>query len=324
MQAHLVADLESEFGTAVERVDDLASLASQVYEVRLADGRRVVAKVPRVEQGVLAEPRLIDLVGDRTDVPVPDVLLVRETTDPSYFVMARADGDAVDSLDALTLAERERLVGEVGTVLGELHRMDLPLSTFGRVRADADGLHTLEPFETWRPRFADLLSVNVDALAELRLGDLAPRLRRHFEDATPAVPDASTPRLSYFDCKVENLLLSRDGPGSLIETVLDWEGLSTTHWAFTLAFAERTLVERDGLVEWDDADERARLRHRLYAGYADGRGWDDPGLDADWYDTYLLATYVLLAASPYWLVDRDDWDDEAAGRLRSRIREFLD
>lgn len=321
MQSHVVADLEERMGASIERRTAFASLASRVYDVTLDDGRRVVVKVPRVEQGTLSEPRLMGLVERQTNVPVPEVLAVREAIDPSYFVMAYSAGETVDSIEALTEGERLRLADEVGGVLGALHELDVPIATFGRIRADEAGeLHTIEEFRTWRPRFADLMSVNVDALESLRLGDLAPRLREQFDDAMAEIPDVEAPRLNYFDCKPENLVLSRDESGPLVRAVLDWEGLSTTHWAFTLAFAERNLVEWPGAAA---AGERDRLRERLYSAYADSRGWEGLRLGG-WYDTYRLATYTLVAASPYWLAERDDWDARKATRLRRRIAALTD
>lgn len=321
LERETIEDLQQTLGSAVTRATEFSSLASRVFAVSLADGRRLVVKVPQVEQGSLAEPRLMRLVDEETDVPVPEVVVLREESDPSYFVMNHLEGDTVDAVADLPPDERLALAREVGGVLAQLHDLPLPFDTFGRIRAAEGGsLHTIETFDSWRPRFADLLDVNLDALAELRLGDLEPRLREAFDAALSGVPDVTTPRLNYYDCKPANLVLSRDGDGPLVKGVLDWESLSATHWAFTLAYAERNLVEWPG-----DADpgERENLREALYDAYATGRGWESLEL-GDWYDTYRLATYSLVAASPYWLDGRDDWDDEKAARLRRRIGRFLD
>lgn len=321
LERETVADIERTLGSSVTGGTEFSSLASRVYAVSLADGRRVVVKVPQVEQGALSEPRLMELVDEATDVPVPEVVAVREEPDPSYFVMAHLDGDTVDAVADLSPDERLVLARELGGIFGTLHEISLPFETFGRIRAADDGsLHTIETFQSWRPRFADLMDVNLDALAELRLGDLEPRLRHAFDEALSEVPDVTTPRLNYYDCKPANLVLSRDGDGPFVTGVLDWEALSTTHWAFTLAFAERNLVEWPGGAE---AGERDRLRDVLYDGYAASRGWEALEL-GEWYDTYRLAVYTLVAASPYWLAGQDDWGDEKAARLRDRIERFLD
>lgn len=321
LERDIVADIERTLGSDVTHATEFSSLASRVYAVTFANGRRVVVKVPQIEQGRLSEPRLMALVEAETDVPVPDVVAVREGFEPSYFVMEQLEGSTVDAVAALSPDERLALAREVGEILGTLHGVSLPFETFGRIRADEDGsLHTIETFESWRPRFADLLDVNLDALAELRLGDLEPRLREAVDERLSEIPDVMTPRLNYYDCKPANLVLSRNGEGPLVTGVLDWESLSTTHWAFTLAFAERNLVEWPGDAE---SGERDRLRDALYDGYAASRGWETLEL-GPWYETYRLAVYALVAASPYWLEGRDDWDDEKAARLRGRIERFLD
>lgn len=316
-----LADIERTLGAAVTEMTEFESLASRVYAVTLADGRAVVVKIPQVEQGSLSEPRLIALIEEGSEIPVPTVLALREDHDPSYFVMTRLSGDTVEAVSTLSPASRLALAREIGAILGALHDLSHPISTFGRIRVDGTGeLETIEEFDTWRPRFDDLLSVNLDALAQLRLGDLAPRLREAFDERIPKIPDVTTPRLNYFDSKPANLVLSQTDEGPLIRAVLDWEGLSTTHWAFTLAYAERNVVEWPGDAE---PGERDRLRVELYDAYAGARGLDQLEL-GPWYDTYRLATYSLVAASPYWLDGRDDWDDEKAARLRRRIERFLD
>lgn len=321
LERETVADIERTLGSAVTRATEFSSLASRVFAVTLADGRRLVVKVPQVEQGTLSEPQLMELVDERTDVPVPEVMALREVPEPAYFVMNHIDGETVDDVESLAPDERRALAREVGEVLGTLHGISLPFETFGRIRAGDDGsLYTIETFESWRPRFADLMDVNLDALGALRLGDLEPRLRDAFDEALAEVPDVTTPRLNYYDCKPANLVLSRGDDGPLVAGVLDWESLSTTHWAFTLAFAERNLVEWPGDAE---PGERERLRDALYDGYATSRGWDELEL-GEWYETYRLAVYALVAASPHWLQGRDDWEDEKAARLRDRIERFLD
>jgi aminoglycoside phosphotransferase (APT) family kinase protein len=310
---------------AVERTTDetvldhepLDSVASDVYEATLSESGRVVVKVPRIEDGRLSMPRLLDLVRERTDVPVPPVLAVQETTDPSFLVLAFVEGRRVDHPDDLSPRNLRRFAREFGETLGALHEMALPLETFGRIRCDEAGLHTVEGFDSWRPRFEDTMAVNLDALDGLGLGDLADPVRAHLDDAVDAVPDVTTPALNYYDCKVENVVLSPDPDGRLFEAVLDWESLETTHWAYPLAFPETSFVRRQSVLPAAD------VLSELHEGYADARGWASVPLDEEWFDTYRLAALVLRAASPHWLDARDDWTDEDAEWLRSSIEAML-
>lgn len=295
----------------------LDSVASDVYEATLSASGRVVVKVPRIEDGRLSTPRLLDLVRERTDVPVPSVLAVQETFEPSFLVLAFVEGRRVDHPDDLTPAEVRRFAREFGGTLGALHEMSLPLETFGRIRADDAGLHTVERFDSWRPRLADTMAVNLDAMESLALGDLADPVRGHLDEALESVPEVTTPALNYHDCKVENVVLTTDPDGPLFEAVLDWESLETTHWAYALAFPETSFVRRQSILP----DEE--VVSALHEGYADARGWASVPLDGGWFDTYRLAALVLRAASPYWLDARDDWSGEDAAWLRSSIEALL-
>lgn len=314
----VLREVEAVTGETVLDHRELDSVASSVREVTLSETGRVVVKVPRIEDGRLSTPPVLDLVRARTDVPVPELLAVRDETAPSFVVMEYVEGRVVSDLDELPADEVRRFAREVGGVLGTLHGADLPLDAFGRIRCDdSRGLHTLESFESWRPRFRDTMTVNLDALEELRLGDLADPVRDHLERAVTDVPDVATPALNYHDCKVSNFVLAEDGGDGLVRAVLDWEALETTHWAYNLAFAEDVVAGGQSVLS------HREVMDELLAGYRDARGWESASLDEEWFDTYRLAVRVLRAASPYWLEDRDDWSGAEADRLRASIRELL-
>lgn len=339
----LLGAVERATGERVLDYRPLDSLASQVFEVTLAETGRAVVKVPHVEDGRLSTPRLLDLVREGTDVPVPDVLAVRETGEPSFLVLEFVEGRHVDDPDDLAPAEVRRFAREFGGVLGDLHELDLPVETFGRIRADDGGdLHTIEGFDSWRPRLADTLAVNLDALEGLRLGDLADPVRDHLDEALPEVPDVTDIALHYHDPKVENVVLAEDlgvagdhddgssrirspddgGSGGrypddgVFEAVLDWEALETTHWAYPLAFHEVVFARQQSTVPVDE------VLLELHEGYADAREWREVPLGG-WFDTYRVAALVLRAASPRWLPDRDDWSGEEARDLRASIEALL-
>jgi aminoglycoside phosphotransferase (APT) family kinase protein len=311
--------VESATGSPVAGVSRLESVANAAFEVTLSDSRRVVVKVPSDPDERLTEPRLLEYVGETGTVPVPEVVTVREERDHPFFVMEYLRGRTVDSIAALSARETRRLAFEVGEFLGELHELEPPVDSFGRLRCDADGrLRSIEEYETWRPRFRDAMSVNLDALEHLRLGDLVPRIRDRLEESVDAIPDVDRPALCYFDCKSKNVVLSGDDSGRTIRSVVDWEWVGTAHWAFNLAFPERVFAVRR------PSGELEGLRSNLYAGYATARGLDPLSLDDEWYRTYRLAAWVLWAASPYWLAARDDWPDETAATCRRRIEALLE
>lgn len=311
------AAVERATGETVLDHEPLDSLASDVYLATLSGSGRVVVKVPSIESGRLSSPRLLSLVHEQTEVPVPRVLAVQDETDPAFLVLEYVDGRHVDHPDELSAREVRAVARSFGGTLGALHEMTIPVSTFGRVRCDDDGLHTVEGFDSWRPRLADTMAINLDALEGLALGDLAAPVRAHLDDALPTVPDVTTPALHYHDCKVENVVLSTDSEGPLFEAVLDWEALETTHWAYTLAFPEVSFARRQSVLPVED------VLRALHEGYADVRGWGAVPLEAPWFDTYRLAALVLRAASPHWLPARDDWSGEQARELRAAIEALL-
>jgi len=312
------AAVESATGSRVAEVSRLESLANTAFDVTLSDSRRVVVKVPSDHGERLSEPRLLEYVSETGTVPVPEVVAVREGSDPGFFVTEYQHGRTVESVADLSGRETRRLAFAVGEFLGELHELEVPVDSFGRIRCDENGrIRTIEEFQSWRPRFEETMSADLEALEKLRLGDLAGPIRDQLADGVDAVPDVEEPALCYFDCKTKNVVLSEDGSDPVVRSVLDWEWVETAHWAFNLAFPERVFAARR------PREELADLRSNLYAGYATARGLDSLSLDSDWYGTYRLAAWVRWAASPYWLEAREDFSDEEAAACRRRIRDLL-
>ncbi|MEM1183322.1 MAG: phosphotransferase, partial [Acidobacteriota bacterium] len=118
----------------------LASFENRVYEVELADRRRLVAKFYRPrrwsEEQILEEHRLLaDLDGDELPVcaalPFPDGGTLREIDGLLYGLWERSGGRAPDELD-LSLARR------LGMLVGRLHAAAWRRPFKTRPRLDAD------------------------------------------------------------------------------------------------------------------------------------------------------------------------------------------
>jgi aminoglycoside phosphotransferase (APT) family kinase protein len=253
-----------------------------VYLVSLADGARLVVKIPpgpdtpllRYERGILGTEALYyRLAGQCPDVTVPAVVAVDTTDAPGgYLVMTECPGRPWPELAPPPCgAERDELRTELGGQVARLHTITgtgfgYPSGAVGPLR------------ETWRAAFLDMVNA-VLADAETFAVTL-PRpisgILEWFDARAAALDEVTTPVLVHFDLWDGNILVEATGAGHRVGAVIDAE---RAFWGDPLAdFNSLALfgdIEQDpaflrgyraggGTVTFDSA---ARQRLSLYRAY---------------------------------------------------------
>ncbi|MCB0913731.1 MAG: aminoglycoside phosphotransferase family protein [Propionibacteriaceae bacterium] len=187
------------------------------YRIRLADGRAVVLKVappPGVvvmtyERDLMAnEVAALELVGTRTDVPVPGVHhydTARDLCDAEWFFMPFVDAEnfaVLDHEDRLTPAETAAYNRLLGAANAELNSIVGP--HFGRLAGPG--------FPTWREAFGGMIE-DVLRDGERRAVDLGwsyGPLRSLVADHLPLLDAVTEPRFVEWDLWDGNTMV-RDG-----------------------------------------------------------------------------------------------------------------
>jgi aminoglycoside phosphotransferase (APT) family kinase protein len=253
-----------------------------VYVVSLADGARLVVKIPpgpdtpllRYERGILGTEALYyRLAGQCPDVTVPAVVAVDTADAPGgYLVMTECPGRPWPELAPPPCgAERDELRTELGGQVARLHTITgtgfgYPSGAVGPLR------------ETWRAAFLDMVNA-VLADAETFAVTL-PRpisgILEWFDARAAALDEVTTPVLVHFDLWDGNILVEATGAGHRVGAVIDAE---RAFWGDPLAdFNSLALfgdIEQDpaflrgyraggGTVTFDSA---ARQRLSLYRAY---------------------------------------------------------
>jgi aminoglycoside phosphotransferase (APT) family kinase protein len=286
-----------------------------------------------------AEPRLYELVGRETSVPVPAVygsVDAHADYPAPFYLLERVAGENVESdPTALPVDVRERVCRDAGANLAQLHG----LRTFDRVGSVGvrdGGLAVVPndeggPYADGREWFRDGVASTLDALAdgtyfpELadepdRFADLVPDLRAAFDERLAAMPAPDPPRFCHWDYRWGNLLLSPTTGET--RAVLDWANLSTTDPAYNLACVEYHLLH-DG----DDEATRERHRRALRGAYVAGReGWRFDASVTERMETYaLLKRCDAMACLPLWHEEKDRAGRARVERVhREAVAEFVD
>lgn len=285
-----------------------------------------------------AEPRLLELVGRKTPVPVPGVYGYRDDHPghpAPFYLMERVDGENFENRsDDLPAAARERVVTEAGRNLAALHDLG-PLPAAGSVGVEDGDLAVLDSDE--HPRAGDfhpwLLEGREETLDELldggwfpekagdreRFADLVPALRSYLRGVLPALPAPGDPTYCHWDYRYGNLLL--DPETGETRAVLDWANLTAAPPAYNLAKVETqlfdTVAEPDARVE--------TLRERFRTAYADARGgWSFDESVRERMSVYRLTSRVdAMACLPLWYEDPSD-RDERERQHRAFVADYLE
>lgn len=287
-----------------------------------AGATRVVLKVQDFLDPVSfrPEPRLMRLVAERTELPVPEVLALNldDGEFPPYFVMNYVEGDQISSIDELSESALRRVAREAGGYLVQIHEM-ATWDAYGALRHEADvddydgrtpgGLAVMGPTDSWRESLEDGANGQIDRFGE-RFADLEAPLRHAAAEVLEDVPDQPRTSLVNGDYRFGNLLV--DAETGATRAVLDWGNQFTGDPAYDLVKTE------DYFCNFAPRDDPRRIlvRDAIRAGYRARRPLT---VDEDRREAYLLHSRIpALAWFDLWYGDAADPDG-----IEAKHRAFL-
>ncbi|QLH84870.1 phosphotransferase [Halosimplex pelagicum] len=284
-----------------------------------------------------SEPRLFELVGRETSIPVPEVFGycdAHEAFPAPFYLVEHVEGENLeDDPESLPPTARERVVRAAGRNLAELHELG-PLPAVGSIGV-ADGKLTVldtddhPRAEDFRERLLDDSERTLDALTgggyfpgladdPERFADLVEPVREHLRDAIPALPEPDPPTYNHWDYRYGNLLI--DPESGETRAVLDWANLSAADPAYNLAKVEFHLLK----PVRDDPERTAVLRETFRSAYAEGReGWTFDEATLERMAVYRLTDRLdAMACLPLWYEDATPAErDERAAEHRAFLAE---
>ena len=279
----------------------------------------VVKFKPEGDDRFAVEPRLHEYVADRMDIPIPRILVFEQEPEadvPPYFVTERVRGENLaDRYGEMTDDDWDRVVTQVGTILGDLHD-GIAFEAFGRLILYDDRITIRNWRGNWREYFGDLTRGHIDYLDRTPFSGVQSRAGEALEAGLGAVPEDGVPRLVHDDFQPTNLLclLDREEP---ITAVLDWQDTLAAHPDYQLAQAEFLYIDST----FDDPETCERLRERLYDGYRQHREFEPDGSYEACKTVYQLSTLLWRMTG---FADAFDEDDLGRGRAEFQYRQQFD
>ncbi|WP_277540755.1 phosphotransferase family protein [Haloarcula laminariae] len=287
---------------------------SDVYMVTLDHGGEqyevVVKFKPAGDIPFDIEPKLHEYVANRTDVPVPRILVFKR--EPAvdvrpYFVTERVHGENLATEFAtLSPEDRRRVMRQAGHILGDLHS-EIGFEAFGRLDLHDGRLIVRDWMGSWREYFERLTRAHLSRLDETPFADVKGRALETIEPALEYVPEDGVPRLVHDDFRPANLLFEA-GTERPITAVLDWQDVLAALPEYNLAQTEFLFI--DSSVT--DPEVREGLRSEFHEGYTEHRPMAFDDGYADRRPLYQLSTLLWRMAGFESVFDDD------SGLVRAR------
>ena len=271
---------------------------SDVYMVTLdhrGEEYEVVVKFkPEGDVPFDVEPKLHEYVANRTDVPVPRILVFKQQPEVdvrSYFVTERVRGENLSKgFASLSMENRCRIMSQAGHILGDLHS-EIGFEAFGRLDLHNDRLIVRDWMGSWREYFRTLTKSHLARLDETPFADVKERAREQIEPALDLVPEDGVPRLVHDDFRPANLLfdVEQEAP---ITAVLDWQDVLAALPEYNLAQTEFLFIDSS----FSDPEIRESLRDEFHEGYLEHRPMEFEDGYADRRPLYQLSTLLWRMA----------------------------
>ncbi|MBV0923358.1 phosphotransferase family protein [Halomicroarcula limicola] len=271
---------------------------SDVYMVTLRHGGEsyevVVKFKPAGDAPFAVEPKLHEYVADRTDVPVPRILVFKEDPEMDvrpYFVTERVHGENLaEEFAGLSTEDRRRVMRQAGAVLGDMHS-EVGFEAFGRLDLHDGRLIVRDWMGSWREYFETLTRTHLSRLDDTPFADVAERAEERIEPALDLVPEDGVPRLVHDDFRPANLLFD-PGADEPITAVLDWQDVLAALPEYNLAQTEFLFVDSS----FRDPEVRQRLRAEFRDGYLEQRPMEFGGGYEERRPLYQLSTLLWRMA----------------------------
>ncbi len=286
-----------------------------------SDRYEVVVKFQAGDPDFALEPFLHDYVADRTDIPVPRILVYKETPEldvDSYFVTERIRGqNLAESLGELDQETHEAVIEHAGRILGDMHEQ-LAFEGYGRLILDESGKLIVDEFTwDWQQFFYESVSGSIDAFEGGPFEDLQADAQQHLDETIDIIDGTDSPRLVHDDFRPANMLFATD-ESEPISAVLDWQFVLAGDPEYHIARTDFLFID----PTFRDEKTRERLRERLYEGYREYREFEAGDAYENRRAVYHFATLLWRMAG--FESTFADFSGLAQGRYEARFRRQYD
>lgn len=283
---------------------------------------------------VKVEARILAILGEHTDIPVPGVYGVvdeQEGIPAPYVLLEAVPGDVRfrEELAEISDDVLHHLARSSGRYLAELHSLDA-VDAFGFLGCNEPVLHgdrpsgalnsigVADPVEDWKEWYRESADRELEALEGTRFADLASEVGPVVDTRIDGLEGPFDPVLARIDQSFEQIVI-RDGD---VQGLLDWEFTIASTPVDDLINVSRSLAGGPYLFAPDMPDKREFVLEAVVDGYEAEGGRsvaDQVQANRDCYELVATLRSMVHLEDWYRLFDLDNRIEPAASRLREDL-----
>jgi len=286
--------------------------ARTVFNLKTNSGRELICYLctkEHVEQRFMVEEKLLEIVKEKTDLNVPNILYSDfscEKIPYLYYIAEKIEGyTPADRYKYLPKNQRKQILRNLGRSMAELHE-NVKFEnggklkyTKGEIKVEGDG------FEGFLDDWADKW---IEKLGEGRFKDLQEKARNFYEEHKDLINESQYSCI-HFDMKPDNLIF-KDGE---LEAILDWEKAISGNPEWDLQYS----MIQFGAGQFESETIAEEMSKQLFKGYLEKRE-----LSENW-RRRLLYYNMIWTFKGMAQIDKIDTETEEQ-ELEAIFREMID
>lgn len=284
------------------------------------------------------EARILAILGEHTDIPVPGVYGVvdeHEGVLAPYVLLEAIPGDVRFRQELADVSDDvlRHIAKASGRYLAELHALDAvdafgflgcndPTLHGGRPSGALDSIGVADPVEDWKEWYSESAHRELEALEGTMFADVASEVAPVVDTRIDGLKGPFDPVLARIDQSLEQIVL-RDGA---VQGLLDWEFTIASTPVDDFINVSRSLAGGPYLFAPDMPDKREFVLEAVLEGYEAQGGRsvaDQLQANRDCYELVATLRSMVHLEDWYRLFDLDDRIEPAAERLRDDLEAQL-
>lgn len=313
--------VEHEFtDPVVKNIEDVSGLSHAVFIVELEDREVAVAYCYEdvLEHRFEVAAEATELVAERTDVPVPEVLSVdlsKKNIPFMYYIMEKIKGEATSvyggtpDFRKFSRERKAKILEQVGENLGKIHN-EIKFQKHGNISYDYDKKElTVDKCSDWPEALQEILGEQIQDIEESRFSDLIPKIQETIDEYIHLVDEDFQPVLVHQDCLPQNVMVE----GKEVTGIVDWERAASGHKEYDFFKTERGFIR----TAFESEQVKERLRKHLYKGYRKTNSLKDGWKERRHFYNFIY--YINKIWAYPGIVE--GWDEEDKDEFEEKIRE---
>lgn len=228
----------------------------------------------------LAGPKIIDIVTNTTDIPVPEIIKYGKLDERTYYVMEYENGFHFD-VDKNSFNLQLNIISEIGEYLAQLHNVDCNKEHFGWIsyHESKDSIYINNKFTSFKDLLCKQSHELNDSIREggkfsnmsdkkNRFSDCVSKIDRIVNYIQDNVDINTEKKYCHNDYKYDNIIISED---KKVKCIIDWDSPMVADPLYNVIQSELNLISKYEINNKITTDQKEKLQETFRKSYESTR-----------------------------------------------------